>query len=545
MVNNISIIKKNDIKIWLSAINSALANRWNDAVINYEKLLYKYPENSQLYYEASMAYIKVENYTDAFKCMDLIYDDFLNNIDYLNDFCIVCTKLKVLGKAEFLAKRALNLEPKNTDHLINLAAIYNLNSEYQLAIDSINSAIQIDPLESRFYNMLGVTLIKNGIDIVAQKMFEIALKIKPDYTDPKVNLAIMLARNNRHDEAIKIYESLLILDNREQLDLEVIRYSLSFSYLALGFLELGWEYYDYGFNLNINPNNRRSPTRGFKKPKWDGIIRKNATILIWREQGVGDEIAFYTCLPDLILTGMNIVIECDERLCPVLKRSFPTCKIRKNEYLNNINLDSIHDDYDFHLPAGSLMRYFRRNVKEFTSNVPIFKVDENLATYHEENLIKKQALKKRIGICWRSGFLNMERNTNYLVIEDLIPIFSYSNYEFINLQYGDCEAELLNIEKLCNINIIRWENLDLKEDIDSVMALISRLDLVITVGTAVSTIAASIGKPVFLIGRRGWDNLGTNYYPFFPSIECFFPSEGEMLSDCISRVQSRLLNSTI
>jgi tetratricopeptide (TPR) repeat protein len=105
--------------------------------------------------------------------------------------------------------------------------------------------------------------------------FEIALKLKPDYPDPKVNLAVMLARNNKHDEAISIYESLLLSDNGEQLDLEVIKYSLSFSYLALGFLELGWKYYDYGFNFNINSNSRRSPTRGFKKPKWDGIIRKN------------------------------------------------------------------------------------------------------------------------------------------------------------------------------------------------------------------------------------------------------------------------------
>ena len=541
MVNNIPGIKKNDIKIWLSAINSALENNWNDAVVNYEKLLPKYPKNSQLYYEASMAFIKIENYTAAFGCMDLIYDDFHNNIDYLNDFCIICTKLNVLDKAEFLTKKALVLEPENANYLINLAAIYNLNSDYQSAIDCINSAIQIDPLESRFYNMLGVTLIKNGIDIVAQKMFEIALKLKPDYPDPKVNLAVMLARNNKHDEAISIYESLLLSDNGEQLDLEVIKYSLSFSYLALGFLELGWKYYDYGFNFNINSNNRRSPTRGFKKPKWDGIIRKNTTILIWREQGIGDEIAFYTCVPDLIQTGMEIIIECEERLCPALKRSFPTCKIRKSEYWNNINLDAIHDDYDFHLPAGSLMRYFRRNIKEFNSVVPIFKVDENLAIYHEKNLINKNALKKRIGICWRSGHLNMERNTNYLVIEDLIPIFSNNNYNFINLQYGDCEAELLNVEKLCNIDIIRWKNLDLKENIDSVMALISRLDLVITVGTAVSSIAASIGKPVILISKRGWDNLGTNYYPFFPSIECFFPSEGEIVSDCIPKVNSRLL----
>ena len=540
MVNNISGIKKNDVKLWLAAIDNVLKNNWNDAVFKYEKLLPKYPKNSQLYYEASMVYIKIENYTAAFECMNLIYDYFFDNIDYLNDFCIICTKLKVLDKAEFLMKRALILEPENANHLINLAAIYNLNSDYKSAIDCINSAIQIDPVEPRFYNMLGVTLIKNGIDIVAQKMFEIALKLKPDYPDPKVNLAIILARNNKHHDAIKIYESLLLAVNDNQLELEVIKYSLSFSYLALGFLELGWKYYDYGFNFNINSNNRRSPIRSFKKPKWDGIIRKNATILIWREQGIGDEIAFYTCIPDLIQTGMKIIIECEERLCSVLKRSFPTCKIRKSEYCNNINLDAIYDDYDFQLPAGSLMRYFRYDIKSFNSITPLFKVDQNLAIYHENNLILKNALKKRIGICWRSGYLNMERNSNYLVIEDLIPILSNKNYSFINLQYGDCEDELLSVENSIEVNIVRWPELDLKNNIDSVMALISRLDVIITVGTAVASLAASIGKPVILIGKRGWTNLGTNYDPFFPSIECFFPSENQMVSDCIPLAITRI-----
>ena len=66
------------------------------------------------------------------------------------------------------------------------------------------------------------------------------------------------------------------------------------------------------------------------------------------------------------------------------------------------------------------------------------------------------------------------------------------------------------MESLCDVEIIRWKELDLKNDIDSIISLISRLDLVITVGTAVSAMAASIGKPVFRIGLKAWINLGTN-----------------------------------
>jgi ADP-heptose:LPS heptosyltransferase len=70
------------------------------------------------------------------------------------------------------------------------------------------------------------------------------------------------------------------------------------------------------------------------------------------------------------------------------------------------------------------------------------------------------------------------------------------------LQYDECEEELSSIETALNINIIRWDDLDLKNDLDSVLALISRLDLVITVGTAVSCLAGIIGKKQLLIDKK-------------------------------------------
>ena len=136
--------------------------------------------------------------------------------------------------------------------------------------------------------------------------------------------------------------------------------------------------------------------------------------------------------------------------------------------------------------------------------------------------------------------MNFERNNHYLVIEDLLPILQDKSFNFINLQYDDCEDELLRAEKLCEIEIIRWNELDLKNDINSVLSLISRLDVVITVETAIAPMAASIGKRVIVICRKGTNNLGTDHYPAFPSVECIFPYENEILSDCIPRVKARL-----
>jgi tetratricopeptide (TPR) repeat protein len=537
------IVDPIDRKIWLKAIDYATNKKISSSLKLYEKLLYKYPENPNINYEASLLFIHQGKYKCAYECMEKIFENFQNNINYLNDFSVVCTKLAYFEKAEYLSNRAFQAEPNNSNHLINLAAIYNFMGNFEAALNVIDRAIKINPIESKYYNLMGVTLVKSGLDSLARKMFEISFALDNKFIDAKVNLAVLDSKAGDHFSSIKELEQSMKIINENELDsisINQIKYLLSYDYLAVGNLQKGWDYYDFGFDLNIQHNSRRNPTRTFKKPRWNGVVKKDKTLLIWREQGIGDEILFYTCLPDLVNLDLKIIVECEERLVEILSRSFPTFVIRKENY-NHSNLHSHQEDYDYHLPVGSLMQYFRSDIRKFNLNVPIFKINEKLAKSHEDALIQKNSFKKRIGICWRSGLLDMERNNHYLIIEDLAPIFENKNFDFINLQYGDCEEELLLIENMCDVNIIRWKDLDLKEEIDSVIALISRLDLVITVGTAVSSLAGSIGKPVFRLASKDWINLGTDYLPFFPSTECFFPSEAKTVADCIPYVNDRLL----
>lgn len=545
MTNPKKIFNTHDLKIWLQAIDKAINGNLKEAIILYEKLLKKDFKNQDVNYELSLLYLRVDRYYEAYNCMERSFENYQNNINYLNDFSIICTKLGYFEKAEYLSKRAFDKEPENPSHLINLGAIYNLMGKYDDALRVIEHAIQINPIESKYYNLMGAILVKCGLDTVAKKMFEVACALDASYIEPKVNLAVLSSKNGDHSKSINLLEEAIA--NTDENDLNStsssqIKYILSFNYLSLGRIKEGWEYYDMGFDLNIPSNSRRNPVRQFKKPMWNGEFVEGKRVLLWREQGLGDEIMFYTCLSELVDVDMTVIVECDERLVEILSRSFPQFLIRKENFNQLISKNPIVEDYDCHLPIGSLMRYFRNDIKQFSSNKSIFKVDENLADYFERNLILKKSFKKRIGICWRSGLLDFERNINYFVIEDLIPILINENFDFINLQYDNCEEELLRIEDLCNIDIIRWKELDLKNDINSVSALISRLDFVITVDTAVMPIAASIGKHVLHVGKKGWPNLGTDYHPFFPSVECISPSEGQVVSDCIPMINSRLLD---
>ena len=92
---------------------------------------------------------------------------------------------------------------------------------------------------------------------------------------------------------------------------------------------------------------------------------------------------------------------------------------------------------------------------------------------------------------------------------------------------------MIEAENKFGVKILRWLDLDLKNDIDSTLALMSRLDAVVTVGTAVSMMAASIGVKVILMEQKNWSQLGTDYYPWFPNILVINPPKGGIVAECL------------
>ena len=369
--------------------------------------------------------------------------------------------------------------------------------------------------------------------------YETAILIDPNYFDPKINLAGLLCKLGETHEAIAIYENLLQRKDLNQESSIKIKQALAAEYLTTGNLDLGWKYYELGMHPVIDFEMSRSPKRVFDVPRWNGEDLADKTILVWGEQGIGDELAFLTCLVDLCKLTKNIIIECQSRIVSEIKRSFPNIKVRPSAYNLDVGYTQVYNDFEVQIPMGSLPMLFRKKIEDFNSSGPYLIVNKIKADEFESKLSSIDNSKLRVGICWRSGFQNAERNVSYTQITDWGPIFNLKNLEFINLQYGECEEELICAENEFGINILRWGELDLKNDFESTLALISRLDIVITAQTAVHTMAAAVGVKTIVMSNYSWSNLGTNYYPWFPNVEFVSASDDlkpKPVLNCIQKV---------
>ncbi len=440
------------------------------------------------------------------------------------------------GAKEALLK-ALSIDSRYLATVNNLAGVYQFLGEFESQLETALLAVEIQPGSATALNNLGTALIENGRLSEAKAAFERSIAISPDYFEPAFNLARVASDEGRHHDAIDFLENSLngpFANVQHYRDM--IEYHLSFEYLTTGRLKEGWEFYERGFSSAISPKIARTPNRRFSKPIWDGRpLQSNERLMIWREQGVGDEIRFAALIPLLPQSVRNnLTLECDHRLVGLFSRSIPEVRVRSESQTMN--------DFDYHLPIGSLPRLLMSSVDVLRDAPPLLHPDPADVAKFADRLAEHRG-KKIVGICWRSHKLSATRNKKYTALDDWRGILSTPGTMFVNLQYGECEEEIQQVEQDLGIRILRWIDLDLMNDFSGVASLIKNLDLVISISSAVVPLAGAVAAPTLCMTYQNWVLLGEkNRYPWFPLVTPIAVSYSDPMAMALPMVEGRIRN---
>ncbi|HET9729803.1 MAG TPA: tetratricopeptide repeat protein, partial [Acidimicrobiia bacterium] len=324
------------------------------------------------------------------------------------------------------------------------------------------------------------------------------------------NLGVVLNQLGRFDEAIAHFDKAIALDP----DNDTMHAYRGYVMLAAGRIANAWDEWDRG--LEGGP---RGCDRNTGVPRWS-IDDGDARVLVYREQGIGDEIMFASCYPDIIAAAREVVVECAPRLTALFARSFPDAIVR-NHTLDARGQETMHD-YDRSIPAGSLPRIFRRTIEEFPDRRTVLVADPARVEQWRERLAEVGA-GPYVGISWRSKVQTAERRLEYTRLSEWDDIFAVPGVTWVNLQYDDCERELRDAEARFGVRIQRWDWLDLMNDLDEVAALNTALDLVIAPRNAVSMLSGALGiETIALANRYAWADLGTDRLPWLPAVRLEF-----------------------
>jgi tetratricopeptide (TPR) repeat protein len=501
-----------------------------------------------------------------------------NNAQAYHLLAIALEKLGHLHKALVTYERAFQLDPEDSDLLLNLgltawnvghlegaermfrhfiekrpdhpAGYNNLGSVLRDrgslfdAIECLRSAIYRMPHEPMLWNTLGTALAEEGRAEESLVFYEEALRLNSEYPRVWHNLGYTYSHLGRLEDALNAYNRVLKLATHPTERMEA-RHSRSICLLGMGRVEEGFAEYEV---RNV-PEFRASVIHFTKAPSWKGENLQGKRILMVGEQGLGDEFMFANVLPDIaraIGPDGKLQIAVDPRLIPLFRRSYPLAEVgdyddRKlnDKHIRIFPWATKDGDPDFYAPFGTALQFLRKSIGAFPHEA-FLKADSKRAEEFAAALAELGP-PPHVGICWRSMVLGTLRQKYYSALDAWAPILKTPGATFVNLQYGDCTPELDEAEDRIGVRIHRLPELDLRNDIEGAAALSQACDLVISAPTAAAALAASIGRPVwFLCAGRVWPQLGTDHYPWYATTRVFTPETFGAWDELMPRVAGAL-----
>ena len=289
----------------------------------------------------------------------------------LADLAGVAERLGMAEAAERLWRQARTLEPASARAAAGHARALRDLGRFDEAVSLLQAALGADPGEARLWNTLGVTLTQQGRAAEALTFFDEALRLDPHSASAAYNRGSARFDLEAYDAAQADFAAARRLA-RKPGDVAMIDFAAATLALARGDLEAGWT----GYETRLSPHGPRPVIFDAPGRRWTpNLSLEGRRLLVFAEQGLGDEILFASLVPDVIAAlgpegRLSLAVE--PRLVPLLARSFPEAEVvahateaRGGKLRRSAPDLSDPRGIELWAPLGSLPRRFRQRPQDF------------------------------------------------------------------------------------------------------------------------------------------------------------------------------------
>lgn len=491
-----------------SAAQSAIASgkkaldqsRFEDAVRAFRKAASLAPEHGALHYALGVALTKAERAAEAIDPLTRARDMSPQEFDWQ----------LALGDAYYLAGqhahalpeylRAGALRPESAVAWSNAGALFREAGRPELALSALQRALTVDPANSSALCNSALSLHDIGEFSAALEYVEKALIQRPDYPEAKWNRAL--------------------------LD------------LLHGNFARGWE----GHEFRTVQLAKLGGLRTFSQQRWNGERFDGKRLLLWPEQGMGDQLQFARFIPRVKALGGTVIIGCSSGLVPLFKANFPDAD-------EIIEVGASFAPVDLQLPLMSIPHVLGLVDRLDAECVPYLRANGSASEQLSGALPALAANEKRtlrVGIAWAGQPKHLNDRNRSLTLETLRPLLAVRGIEWYSLQKGDAaEAQLapFNAQSLSQSLPQVTPLGPLFSDFNDTAHAVSRLDVVITVDTSVAHLAGAMGAPVWLmipfVPDWRWQ-VNRKDSPWYPSAKLFRQAHAGEWNTVIAQMANEL-----
>lgn len=447
--------------------------------------------------------------------------------DLANDLGRLAMQMGLFPVAEALFRRFIAERPEAVDGPNNLACALRDQLRYGDAVDVLRPALLQHPESALLWNTLGAVVAEAGDTGTAVTFFDEALRLDPLFAKARYNRANVRLSLDDAPGALEDCEAALESAQPNEAERAMMRFARSTMLLASGRLAEGWDAYE----ARLAP--RHVDVTHFvaeAEPWTPETALAGRSVLVFGEQGLGDEVMFANVLPallDALGPQGRLTLAVERRLVPLFQRSFPQAEVGPHDTYN-VEHQSLRTarfargrPFDLWAPMASLLRRFRRELDDFEERPAFLRADPARVAFWRDRLAAEGG-GFTVGLLWKSLKVASQRARLYSPFAEWAAVLRTPGVRWVNLQYGECGPELHHAREALGIEIWSPPGLDLKEDLDEVAALSSALDLVVGPANATLNIAAACGTPAWFVCPLGaWPMLGSTGYPWYPRARAF------------------------
>lgn len=419
-------------------------------------------------------------------------------------------------------QHALQLRPTFPIASSNLSNSLSALGRLDEAERAVRRALQWQPEYTTAWTNLGAILVKQGRFPEASQAFEQALALAPQNETAHRNLGAVLIRQGKLSEGTQHSEAALRLNPRSaeaHRNRAIVR-------LLLGDFEQGWDEYEWRWQCP----DQQLPS--YAQPLWQGEPLEGRTLLLHAEQGLGDTLQFVRYARLARARGGRVVLQCQAPLVPLL-RSYP--------HLDGlVARGAALPHFDVHLPLLSAPRVCGTRLATIPADVPYLAADPQRVERWRERLAGYGPL--CVGLAWQGSRDHHADRQRSLSLAQLLPL-AMPGVTFISLQKGPGSEQAAEFAGPLNL-------VDLGDQLDAsdgafldTAAVMTLLDVVITVDTAIAHLAGALAVPVWTLLPHAPDwrwLLERTDTPWYPTMRLWRQPQPDDWSTPLERLRAAL-----
>jgi tetratricopeptide (TPR) repeat protein len=432
-----------------------------------------------------------------------------------------------LIEAESSYRKVIDLDPVHARAHNNLGCVLHMQGKLDAALVCYRKALELDPSQPEANQNYAAIVRDASSHELAIEGYLRQTRENPDDAVAFNNLANTYVESGRHQEALASFERAIALDP----DRPEAHFSRSFVLVLCGDYLEGWKEYEWRWRINAF----NAPARRFPQPMWDGSRIADGMVLIHAEQGFGDMLQFVRYAPLVAERCAAVVLECLPQLKSLLKGVNGVRQVvAKGEAL---------PQFAAHLPLMSLPRVFGTTIESIPWQGPYIRADPKHIAEWGLLIESDGTARLKVGLAWAGNPQNWDDRKRSISLNMLAPLARAAGVTFFSLQVGGAAAEAAapppGMKLIDHTARIR--------DFSDTAALMSHLDLVITIDTSVAHLAGAMGVPTWVVLACAADfryHLVRSDNPWYPSMRLFRQERDGDWTGAIERVAEALFRRT-